>query len=196
MPARFESARWRMFLAVTSACFLALSAICLRAADSENVLTNAEQIRNLTVEQASRALPVKLRGIVVTEAGPFGNLAVVIADDTAGIYVLGQTNAFLDVHRGNLLEVEGVTDPGEFAPIVRVKKFQKFPRNGPSPMLKPREVTFEQLIAGSLDPPPSRQRLAPGLDAKRCVKAGDRCHDGLARLDDGRRRARPRTAPT
>ncbi len=148
MPARFERARWRMILLAASACFLALTNIRSRAADSENVLTNADQIRNLTVEEASRPMHVRLRGIVVTEAGPFGNRAVVIADNTASIYVLGQTNTFLDVHRGDLLEVEGVTDPGEFAPIVMVKNFR---HTGIGKMPKPREVTFEQLIAGSLD---------------------------------------------
>ena len=137
-----------MILICASACLLALTGMRVRAADSENVLTNADQIRNRTVEEASRPLPVRLRGVVVTEAGPFGNRAVVIADDTAGIYVLGRTNTFLDVHRGDLLEVEGVTDPGEFAPIVLVKKFR---RTGTGPIPKPREVTFEQLIAGSLD---------------------------------------------
>jgi len=148
MPARFEPAKWRMILVFAGACFLALTGVHARAADLENVLTNANQIRALTVEEASRPLPVRLRGVVVTEAGPFGNRAVVIADDTAGIYLLGQTNLFLDVHRGDRLEVEGVTDPGEFAPIVLVKKFR---RTGTGPIPKPREVTFEQLIAGSLD---------------------------------------------
>jgi signal transduction histidine kinase len=148
MPALFESAKGRLILAVVGACFMALSGVCSRAADSENVLTNAGQIRNLTFEEASRRLPVLLRGVVVTEAGPFGNLAVVLADETAGIYMLGQTNAFLDVHRGDLLEVKGVTDPGEFAPIVRVKEFH---RAGRGQIPTPRVVTFEQLIAGSLD---------------------------------------------
>ncbi|HXS68461.1 MAG TPA: sensor histidine kinase [Candidatus Polarisedimenticolia bacterium] len=148
MPARFEPARWRIIFALAAACLLAMAGIRAHAEELENVLTNAEQIRSLSAEDASRPLPVRLRGVVVTEAGPFGNRAVVIADDTAGIYVLGRTNTFVDVHRGELLEVEGVTDPGEFAPIVLVKKFR---RAGTGVIPKPREVTFEQMIAGSLD---------------------------------------------
>ncbi len=111
-------------------------------------LTNASQIRNLTVADASRHLPVQLRGVVVTEAGPFGDCAVVIADETVGIYVLGPTNSFAGVHRGDLLEVNGVTDPGEFAPIVEMKTIRHL---GTGPLPKPLEVTFEQMIAGSLD---------------------------------------------
>src|SRR6185437_11465982 len=107
------------------------------------VLTNASQIRNLTFAGASHSLPTKLRGVVVTEAGPPGNRAVVISDGTAGIYLLGATNIFAGVHRGDLLEVDGVTDPGEFAPIVRVNSFHKL---GTAPIPAPQKVTFEQMI--------------------------------------------------
>src|SRR6185312_8822944 len=62
------------------------------------VLTNASQIRNLAFAEASHSLPTKLRGVVVTEAGPPGNRAVVISDGTAGIYLLGATNIFAGVH--------------------------------------------------------------------------------------------------
>jgi signal transduction histidine kinase len=116
--------------------------------EAEEVLTNAAQIRNLTVAEASRPLPVRIRGVVVTEAGPVGNRAVVISDGSAGVYVLGPTNIFSKVHRGDLLEADGVTDPGEFAPIIQVKSFQLLGR-GQVP--KPLKVTFEQMIAGSLD---------------------------------------------
>jgi len=120
----------------------------LPAQPVDNALTNAAQIRNLTFAEALRSRPVKLRGVVVTEAGPPGNLAVVISDGTTGIYLLGSTNAFAGVHRGELLEVEGVTDPGEFAPIVRLNSFRKL---GTGTIPDPQKVTFEQMIAGSLD---------------------------------------------
>src|SRR5579872_7250066 len=129
---------WVMFFA---------SAAGLRA-ETDEVVTNAVQIRNLTFAEAKRPLPVRMQGVVVTEAGPPGILAVVISDGTAGVYVLGPTNCFADTHRGDLLEVEGVTDPGEFAPIIRLKSFKKL---GSAPVPKPQEVTFEQMIAGSLD---------------------------------------------
>jgi len=64
------------------------------------------------------------------------------------VYVLGTTNIFADVHRGDLLEVDGVTDPGEFAPIVRLNSFHKL---GTAPIPAPQKVTFEEMIAGSLD---------------------------------------------
>jgi signal transduction histidine kinase len=102
----------------------------------------------LSVADASNHLAAQLRGVVITEAGPVGDRAVVIADETAGIYVLGPTNTFAGVHRGDLLEVDGVTDPGEFAPIVLVKTVRHL---GTAPLPKPQEVTFDQMMAGSLD---------------------------------------------
>jgi len=122
------------------------------AAGTADVLTNAAQVRNLTVAQASQALPVRIRGVVVTEADAEGSRsaerAAVIADSTAGIYVLGPTNIFSDVHRGELLDVEGVTDPGEFAPIILVRSVRYL---SAAPLPTPLKVTFQQMIAGTLD---------------------------------------------
>lgn len=125
-----------------------LASVAVVRADVDEMVTNAVQIRNLTYAEAKRPLPVRMQGVVVTEAGPFGDLAVVISDRRAGVYILGPTNCFAGTHRGDLLEVEGVTDPGEFAPIVRVNHFRRL---GTQPVPEPLAVTYEQMIAGSLD---------------------------------------------
>jgi len=39
------------------------------------LLTNAAQIRQLTAAQAARSIPVRLQGVVVTEAGPANRAA-------------------------------------------------------------------------------------------------------------------------
>ena len=140
-----QSAGLRTVIKWTAIWFIALADA---RSPATAVLTNAVQIRNLTVSEASSSLTAQLRGVVVTEAGPPGDCAVVIADDTAGVYLLGPANTFAGVHRGDLLEVDGVTDPGEFAPIVRVKTFRQL---GIAPLPQPQSVTFEQMIAGSLD---------------------------------------------
>lgn len=150
MPAPFDSARLRTSLLLLAAWVVLLSATI--AAATENVLTNAAQVRNLTVGEASQALPVRIHGVVVTEADAEGSRAAeraaVIADDTAGIYVLGPTNIFSDVHRGELLDIVGVTDPGEFAPIILVKSVHYL---ATTPLPTPLKVTFQQMIAGTLD---------------------------------------------
>jgi signal transduction histidine kinase len=89
---------------------------------------------------------VRLKGVVITEAGPPGRAAV-IWDQTAGIYLLA-TNQSLQVTRGDLLEVAGVTDPGEFAPIVKIAEVRKI---GAGELPGPKAVTFEELLSGGLD---------------------------------------------
>ena len=115
---------------------------------SQVALTNAAQIRRLSAEHAGQSIPVHLRGVVMTEAGPSGNRAAVIWDQTAGIYLLGKTNEFERIQRGDLVEVTGVTDPGEFAPIVKVSTVNKL---GTARTPDPTPVTFEKLLTGGLD---------------------------------------------
>jgi len=112
-----------------------------------DVLTNAAQIRALTAARAAQSLPVHLRGVVIYDADP-PQRAVVLADQTAGIYLLADKNLFTACHRKDLLEVEGVTDPGQFAPIVKVRNMRKV---GTGPIPPPRRVSYQELITGSLD---------------------------------------------
>lgn len=146
MPVPFDSTRLRTSLLLFAAWFVSLTSTF--SAEPANVLTTAVQIRNLTFAEASRGLPVQMRGVVITEAGPYGNHAVVVADETADIYVLGPKNSFSQIRRGDSLEIEGVTDPGEFAPIIRMKSIHHL---GAGTLPKPLAVTFDQMIAGALD---------------------------------------------
>jgi signal transduction histidine kinase len=110
-------------------------------------LTNVVQIRQLTSTQAARALPVKLRGVMLAAADP-RERAVMVADLTGGLYLLANANLFAPFRRGDLLEVEGVSDPGQFAPIVLVSRARKL---GTTTNPPPRQVTYHQLITGALD---------------------------------------------
>ncbi len=115
-------------------------------------LTNAAQIRNLTADKASRHLPVRLQGVMISEASSYMsdnlNTAIILQDPTAGIYIIGTTNLFGHATVGDLLTVEGVTDPGGFAPIVVAHSAH---RAGTEQLPKPQPVTFEELLAGGLD---------------------------------------------
>src|ERR1700733_10426975 len=82
-------------------------------------LTNVMQVRSLSVAEAARGLPVQLQGVVITEAAP-KDRALILADATAGLYLVAGTNQLTAFHRGDFLEVHGITDSGEFAPIVKV----------------------------------------------------------------------------
>jgi PAS domain S-box-containing protein len=110
-------------------------------------LHTAEQIRQLTREQAAHQNPVHLRG-VVTFFDP-KNYFRFLQDDTAGIYF------YLDGSLGNpplaagqLVEMDGEVSPGEYAPIVIPSRIQILGA-GTFPAAKP--VTFEQLVSGQQD---------------------------------------------
>ncbi len=111
------------------------------------VLTNVAQVRQLTSKEAARALPVKLKGVMLAEASP-QNRAIIIADETGGLYLLANSGLFSPFRRGDLLEVSGVSDPGQFAPIVKVSQARKI---GTSPNPPPRTVSYHQLLTGALD---------------------------------------------
>jgi PAS domain S-box-containing protein len=108
-------------------------------------LRTAEQIRQLTGAQAAGHHPVKLRGVVT-----FFDEAIFmqfIQDETAGIY-LQQTNNLPPLSQGQLVEVEGETSAGEFAPILTPLRVTVL-TNGIFP--KPKPVSFEQLTSGEED---------------------------------------------
>ncbi len=129
---------------------LLLSVACLRAAPARTndvALTTAAQVRALTEAEARRALPVHLRGIYMGDADPPG-IAFVIQDETEGIYAQAPANLLVGIVRGDRLEVEGVTDPGGFAPYVVTQALRRIGR-GPIPA--PAHVTLDELNAGQMD---------------------------------------------
>jgi PAS domain S-box-containing protein len=109
-----------------------------------NVIRTAAAVRSLTSEEASRHYPVQLRGVVTFfDEALFCNF---IQDDTAGIY-LQQTN-LPPLLPGQLVEVEGVTSAGEYAPVVTPFRVTAL-GNGAFP--RPKPVSFEQLTSGEED---------------------------------------------
>ncbi len=142
---------WLSFVsgrALALLAWLALSGLSLAEATAENaVLTTAAQVRALSEEEARRAIPVRLRGVFMGEADPEG-IAFVIYNGTEGIYVQGPAELVAGLARGDLLEIEGASDPGGFAPYVVAHDVRKIGRGQiPEPM----PVTLDELNAGQMD---------------------------------------------
>jgi len=111
------------------------------------VLTNAEQVHWLTRQEAAGGRPVLIRGVITCALPAFN--AAVVQDGTAGIYIarwLPSLGAPPQV--GELVEVEGVTDPGEFAPRVDAVQINRLGTGELPPPVRP---YWDQLINGSLD---------------------------------------------
>lgn len=109
------------------------------------LLTLAEQIRHLSPEQAAHGYPVRIRG-VVTDDVPSPDFFV--QDSSAGIYVEGSRSGKFVHHFGDLVEVEGVTGPGKFAPVIVEQQSRVL---GKASLPKSQDYSFDELADGQLD---------------------------------------------
>jgi len=109
------------------------------------LLTHADQIRELSPEQAAIGYPVRIRG-TITDDVPAPDFFV--QDSTAGIYVEGSRAPTFTHHFGDLVEVEGITGPGRFAPVIREQKLRVLGKGTlPDAKLYP----FSELADGQMD---------------------------------------------
>lgn len=88
---------------------------------------------------------MRVRG-VVTDDVPSPDFFV--QDSSAGVYVEGSRSAKFVHHFGDLIEVEGVTGPGKFAPVIIETKSRVL---GTAPLPKSRIYSFSELADGQLD---------------------------------------------
>lgn len=138
---------------------LALFLGCGAMARAEpEVLTRVDQIRALSRGEAAKALPVRLRGVVTwQDADPMpaffvhdGKSNIWVGRAIAmsrGIWQGGQVPA-KDSEVGALVDLEGVTDPGGYAPCVLPVRFK---RVGSGPLPDARRLPIERLLSGSED---------------------------------------------
>ena len=108
-------------------------------------LTNAAQIRRLSPEQASLGYPVLVRGVITMDA-PAPHF--IVQDATAGIYVEGSVSPKFPHVLSQFVEIEGVTDPGKFAPVIRETKLRVL---GKGELPKPQLFSFSALENGQQD---------------------------------------------
>jgi signal transduction histidine kinase len=112
---------------------------------SRPVFTSAEQVRRLTAEQAAAGYSVRIRGVVT---GSVPQPDFFVQDKTAGIYVEGNTARRFNHQVGELVEMEGVTGPGKFAPVIKEVETRVV---GKGSMPKARTYSFAELADGQLD---------------------------------------------
>jgi signal transduction histidine kinase/CheY-like chemotaxis protein len=114
---------------------------------SHRVLTQAADVRNLPIAESKRGYPVHLRAIVTFYNKSNTNL--VIQDPTAGIYVrVGDSPVPPDLAIGQLVDLEGFSGPGEFAPVITAPRIRILGQVGLPPA---RAVDPLRLFAGAED---------------------------------------------
>lgn len=137
----------RLFSVLMVCLVLGASCISVAASAEPAVLTTAAEVRALSEAEARHGKPVHLRGVFIGKADPEG-IAFVIQDETDGIYIQGPAALVAGLGQGDLLEVEGVSDPGGFAPYVVAHQIRKIGR-GQIP--EPTHVSLDELNAGRMD---------------------------------------------
>jgi len=84
------------------------------------VLTTTRSVHSLPPQEAARHYPVRLVA-VVTYYDPYidpRHGALFVHDSTGAIFVAVAARPILPIHAGSLVEVTGVSDPGDFGPLV------------------------------------------------------------------------------
>ena len=109
------------------------------------MLTNASAVLSLSVERASAALPVLIRG-VVTASEPHWGGRFFIQDSTGGVFV--ENIGDIRLAPGDLIEVRGESEPGAYAPYITKPHWKKL---GTAPLPQARLVSIEQLMSGAED---------------------------------------------
>ena len=110
-------------------------------------LTTASEVHRLKRDEAQRQYPVKMRGVVTCVLPE--RQAFVIQDATRGLYIEDHSEVRSGPPQiGDFMEVEGVTDPSLFAPIVDARHIRSL---GQGHLPVPVVPTWDQLLNGSLD---------------------------------------------
>ena len=132
----------------------------------------------MSVAEAKRGYPVKLRGII-TYYNPY-NTNLVVQDDSAGIYVRVGNSPIPKLQTGQLIDLDGFTSPGDVAPVITAPRIKVM---GAAPMPPPMPIDPVRFFAGADDSPvdgggrhrrrdrasrrPHLHRPAPALQADR-----------------------------
>ena len=108
-------------------------------------LRTLRELKSLSVDAAVKQLPVDVQGKVTFVDVPAGILFV--QDATAGAYV-DIHSQIIDLRPGDSVQVKGVSNPGEYAPIISKPKIKVLAR-GTLP--KPSSLSLQALASGNSD---------------------------------------------
>ena len=137
----------------------ALAAACMTAGAQPNPLTHqarrvmiwARAVHNLSPEDAASELPVHLRA-VVTNYDPYIDVrhaAIFVHDASGGVFVSIPARPILSIKPGTLVDITGVTNAGDYAPVVSSNHVR--PVGQSSLPANPPKITLTQLLSGVLD---------------------------------------------
>ena len=117
-------------------------------------ITRIQDIRRLSREDAAKGLPAKISGVCIYTTGAES----FIHDGKDGVWVSSLTARYFGLLRddsglaglvvGKTVEIEGITDPGQYAPQILPINIRQ---TGTAALPKPVRLSTEQLLAASED---------------------------------------------
>jgi hypothetical protein len=114
-------------------------------------ITTARQAHHLPIDQARHGYPVRLHAVVTYYDTFIDNrfAAMFVKDSTESVFVSAPLVPLLPIRPGSIVDLEAVTSPGDFAPMLEFRKLTvvghtSLPRDG-----KP--ISFPRLRSGADD---------------------------------------------
>lgn len=114
-------------------------------------LTSARQVHNLPPEVAARGIPVRLHALA-TYYDPYidsRRKALFVEDATGFVFVSLEPGAGLAIKPGDMVDIDGVTGKGDYAPMVRAQSARIAGHSSLPASAAP--ATLAQLLSGSKD---------------------------------------------
>ncbi|HTI98083.1 MAG TPA: ATP-binding protein [Dongiaceae bacterium] len=113
--------------------------------DAAVTLVTAAEVRRLKPVEAGRQIPARIRGVVIYASA----VAVVLQDSSGGVFISYRNGHWPEQpETGELWEMEGATDPGDFSPVVVASRVRFL---GYAPLPEPIQPTRDQLMNGNMD---------------------------------------------
>jgi len=126
-------------------CILLLTEATVFGQPRPNPLTNAADVISLPPERAALSLHASVKG-VVTAADPVLKGRFFVQDATGGVFVDNFNGRRPEP--GELLEVDGITHPGAYAPIITAPQLRQL---GKAPLPLAHRINIERLVSGAED---------------------------------------------
>jgi len=139
------------FVALGAACTVTAAQGSSASQVPSRVISTARGVHSLPLEQALHAYPVHLRA-VVTYYDPYIDTrhgALFVCDSSGCVFVSVPVRPILPIQAGDAVDIQGVTSPGDYAPVVTSQQV-RFVKRSHLPANPPR-VSFSQLLSGVLD---------------------------------------------
>src|ERR1035438_10119053 len=140
-----RSVRWIPILVALAAAASVTASDASNPSGKPHLLTTVAQVRALTLEQARQRYPIHLKGVITYRAPEYQ--VTFFQDDTAGIFVWVE-QPDLHMPAGSLVEVDGNTTPGDFAPSIEHASIRVLDH---AALPAPRRKSLQDLLTGQED---------------------------------------------